>query len=140
MKRESSCSRSSKRGYIVWRGVASHFERKRRGGGEREGLAWLDVCVWAAVVVYLFSLSDCRVEGKKAVVGGWMGGGGKKKKPLLWLLLLLLLMLYTRFHQFHYRPLLNNKPDLTHSLLSVSLTRQRLTLFLFLSVCVCVCR
>lgn len=28
------------------------------------------MCVWAAVVVYLFSLSDCRVEGKKAVVGG----------------------------------------------------------------------
>ena len=26
--------------------------------------------------------------------------------------------LYTRFHQFHYRPLLNNKPDLTHSPLS----------------------
>jgi hypothetical protein len=50
----------------VWRGVASHFERKRRRVGERD---WLDVCVWAAAV-YLFSLSDCRVEGKKAVVGG----------------------------------------------------------------------
>lgn len=32
------------------------------------------------------------------------------------------LLVYTRFHQFHYRPLLNNKPDLTHSLPFFSLS------------------
>jgi hypothetical protein len=88
-------------------------------GGRRED--WVDVCVGRRL--------SPTVE--------WRGekGGGSNPPSLS-----PLAGLYTRFHQFHYRPLLNNKPDLTHSLPSLSLSHGRLCVCVCLFVCVCVWR
>lgn len=76
------------------------------------------MCVWAVVYLRLSS------------------GEGKKEEAVTPLSLSPLAGLYTRFHQFHYRPLLNNKPDLTHSLPSLSLSRPSVCV----SVSLCVWR
>lgn len=77
------------------------------------------MCVWAVVYLRLSS------------------GEGKKEEAVTPLSLSPLAGLYTRFHQFHYRPLLNNKPDLTHSLPSLSLTA--VCVCVSVSLCACVC-
>lgn len=82
------------------------------------------MCVWA--VVYL---SSAREEGEEAGDGVPSVHSIRRNThcanpPSLPPLPSppLSLLVYTRFHQFHYRPLLNNKPDLTHSLPFFSLS------------------